>query len=574
MRKTRGIPMYPTGGSVGQPVPVEVEGGEVAQTPDGETLEYEGPSHENGGIPTVLPEDTEIYSKRISVDGKNMAKRKQSRERKKDRLGKIIMEDPSNQLSRNTARRTMAKMVQEEEQDKLIQQAVAPYINSNSKNRVRLSSKQIGNLRNSTPPPQSPPPQANGMPQYFAGIASLAAMGAQGMTADSAQTALSGVGSGPSTSGFNAVPWGQLASGLGAIATQLAHGSYDKVKNPLLEETASLRPYAPGGNVDYNPLSDPTYDALSTVIMNRNRGKNFVDRAYNNLNAPTIPDPDEFGQYRSHYMAYDVPNQGSPRVYPTVVQDNSMGLRQLGEDEAWDYADRTGEYATVPSARMADYLSNKGYKRATGIPTYAGGGGLSRDEDYGSEKKPYPSVSKGDFAGGGRSYPIPTKADAVDALRLAGLHGRSDVRAKVLAKYPELKKAAGGEVEDMGFGFNMGLNLFAGGGSLDPGFIINPGMVNPDQGFYLPMGSYLQDDADLVQFKSGGKAHWIQKAVNPKHKGYCTPMTKSTCTPRRKALARTFKKHHGFHAAGGTVENPAELAGWLSNFDMTSFGHR
>lgn len=36
--------------------------------------------------------------------------------------------------------------------------------------------------------------------------------------------------------------------------------------------------------------------------------------------------------------------------------------------------------------------------------------------------------------------------------------------------------------------------------------------------------------------------NWIQKAVNPKHKGYCTPMTKSTCTPRRKALARTFKK--------------------------------
>ena len=34
---------------------------------------------------------------------------------------------------------------------------------------------------------------------------------------------------------------------------------------------------------------------------------------------------------------------------------------------------------------------------------------------------------------------------------------------------------------------------------------------------------------------------WIQKAVNPKHKGYCTPMTKATCTPKRKALAKTFK---------------------------------
>lgn len=67
-------------------------------------------------------------------------------------------------------------------------------------------------------------------------------------------------------------------------------------------------------------------------------------------------------------------------------------------------------------------------------------GGLSRDKDYGSKKKPYPSVTKKDFAGGHRSYPIPTKADAVDALRLAGLHGRSDVKAKVYNKYPELRK--------------------------------------------------------------------------------------------------------------------------------------
>jgi len=67
-------------------------------------------------------------------------------------------------------------------------------------------------------------------------------------------------------------------------------------------------------------------------------------------------------------------------------------------------------------------------------------GGLSRDKDYGSKKKPYPSVAKKDFAGGHRSYPIPTKADAVDALRLAGLRGRSDVKAKVYNKYPELRK--------------------------------------------------------------------------------------------------------------------------------------
>uniref|UniRef100_A0AAU8MKA4 Uncharacterized protein n=1 Tax=Geladintestivirus 3 TaxID=3233135 RepID=A0AAU8MKA4_9CAUD len=68
-------------------------------------------------------------------------------------------------------------------------------------------------------------------------------------------------------------------------------------------------------------------------------------------------------------------------------------------------------------------------------------GGLT-SKDRGSSKHPYPSVSSKDFAGGGRSYPIPTKADAVDALRLAGLHGRSDVRIKVYSKYPSLRPKA------------------------------------------------------------------------------------------------------------------------------------
>ena len=37
------------------------------------------------------------------------------------------------------------------------------------------------------------------------------------------------------------------------------------------------------------------------------------------------------------------------------------------------------------------------------------------------------------------------------------------------------------------------------------------------------------------------KDKWIQGAVDPEHEGYCTPMTKDTCTPKRKALARRFK---------------------------------
>jgi hypothetical protein len=54
-----------------------------------------------------------------------------------------------------------------------------------------------------------------------------------------------------------------------------------------------------------------------------------------------------------------------------------------------------------------------------------------------------------------------------------------------------------------------------------------------------------QKDLTKRQMAKGGATkdkNWIQKAVNPAHKGYCTPMTKPTCTPKRKALAMTFKK--------------------------------
>lgn len=85
-----------------------------------------------------------------------------------------------------------------------------------------------------------------------------------------------------------------------------------------------------------------------------------------------------------------------------------------------------------------DSLVNDFYKRRNKKRI----GGLSRSKDYGSKSKPYPNVDKKDFAGKNRSYPIPTKSDTVDALRLAGLHGRDDIKTKVYNKYPELRKRA------------------------------------------------------------------------------------------------------------------------------------
>lgn len=124
-------------------------------------------------------------------------------------------------------------------------------------------------------------------------------------------------------------------------------------------------------------------------------------------------------------------NLGRQKIYDLANKIDNTWINQ-GIKEV--YRTTIGKYGSnLP--RTIDYINKNNInenKKAMG--------GLSRDKDYGSKKKPYPSVAKKDFAGGHRSYPIPIKADAVDALRLAGLHGRNDVKAKVYNKYPELRK--------------------------------------------------------------------------------------------------------------------------------------
>ena len=126
-------------------------------------------------------------------------------------------------------------------------------------------------------------------------------------------------------------------------------------------------------------------------------------------------------------------NLGRQKIYDLVNKIDNTWINQ-GIKEV--YRTTIGKHGSnLP--RTVDYITNKlnineDNKKAMG--------GLNRNKDYGSKKKPYPSVAKKDFAGGHRSYPIPTKADAIDALRLAGLHGRNDVKAKVYNKYPELRK--------------------------------------------------------------------------------------------------------------------------------------
>lgn len=101
-------------------IPVEVEGNEVGELPNGQMMQFNGPSHENGGIPVSLPEGTGIYSDRVSIDGKTMAKRKVQRERTKTNLEKKISE--GDYVAKSTLDRYMLTSSKEEQLDMSIQQ--------------------------------------------------------------------------------------------------------------------------------------------------------------------------------------------------------------------------------------------------------------------------------------------------------------------------------------------------------------------------------------------------------------------------------------------------------------------
>lgn len=170
-------------------------------------------------------------------------------------------------------------------------------------------------------------------------------------------------------------------------------------------------------------------------------------------------------------------NLGRQKIYDLANKIDNTWINQ-GIKEV--YRTTIGKHGNnIP--RTVDYITNKlnineDNKKAMG--------GLNRNKDYGSKKKPYPSVAKKDFAGGHRSYPIPTKADAIDALRLAGLHGRNDIKAKVYNKYPELRKKGNvGLVVSINGNVKNGLiHSPSSTGGLRDKFAVGGNRINPARG--------------------------------------------------------------------------------------------
>jgi hypothetical protein len=172
---------------------------------------------------------------------------------------------------------------------------------------------------------------------------------------------------------------------------------------------------------------------------------------------------------------------------------------------------------------------------------FAEGGGLSREKNYGSKKKPYPSVPSGDFAGPHRSYPIPTKADARDALRLAGLHGNESVRRKVLAKYPSLKAFGGSLFDDV-----VGNNF-------------NQSFTQGIQGMFQQEPEQTVQAANIA--KDGGGIH-IKKKNRGKFTEYCGGKVTEACIRKGKNSSNPTTRKRATFAQN--ARNWNAFGGWLN----------
>lgn len=248
-----------------------------------------------------------------------------------------------------------------------------------------------------------------------------------------------------------------IKTALGLVGQESAFGNYFGYAN----NAKFLNEYHKQGEMNRDIFGIPAYNIVNYERLLPNKIPTLVDdnaindkyakRGINKFGYSAVINGDELDKLKVQHEAYPglakkrakfwkdikVPTlelafkayKDHPNLY-NAGNPNQQNLVNNKANDVWGSPEIQKWYRTSP------YV-----KHRLGGRCKLRNGGLT-SKDRGSSKHPYPSVSSKDFAGGGRSYPIPTKADAVDALRLAGLHGRSDVRSKVFSKYPSLRPKA------------------------------------------------------------------------------------------------------------------------------------
>jgi hypothetical protein len=148
-------------------------------------------------------------------------------------------------------------------------------------------------------------------------------------------------------------------------------------KKMLSQERKIKSHYQDGGEEDVywrtkQPMvNDPSMDAISKVLLQRNQDKNFMQRAAGFGNQNGIPtryidgqDPD------SNNMSNLLIGFGDNYVSPTIIETFSNPLRnnstmlRTAPGQLIYQPDQMEEYIKTPTVDVSDYFAAKGYKRA------------------------------------------------------------------------------------------------------------------------------------------------------------------------------------------------------------------
>ena len=105
-----GMPGFAMGGNVQGDVPIEVEKQEVVEAPNGNMMQVDGPSHAQGGVDVNVPEGSMVYSDRIKVDNKSLAKHVAADTKKLDKAKKALEDNPTDKILKESVTRIEANL--------------------------------------------------------------------------------------------------------------------------------------------------------------------------------------------------------------------------------------------------------------------------------------------------------------------------------------------------------------------------------------------------------------------------------------------------------------------------------
>ena len=140
---------YATGGNI----PVEVEGNEMFETPQGDVGTFEGPSHEDGGVQTALPAGSKVYSQRVQEQGESMAQRKRTRELRLLKAEKELERRPADPVAKKTLKRIQEINAEEDARDMEVQ-SLLHEATQRVENGYRTGGVVLGNYLSRMPKPK------------------------------------------------------------------------------------------------------------------------------------------------------------------------------------------------------------------------------------------------------------------------------------------------------------------------------------------------------------------------------------------------------------------------------------